>query len=97
MMYWSDDPLDGANGGIRRANLDGSGETVLIRGLPGPRGVYLDVVGGKMYWDDAVLGEILRANLDGSGQEVSFAIGSPLWDICNRGDLLVGRGPRMER
>jgi sugar lactone lactonase YvrE len=66
-MYWTDG-LEGASGAIRRANLDGSGQTTLVSGLPAPRGVALDLARGQMYWADAAGGDIQRANLDGSGQ-----------------------------
>jgi hypothetical protein len=63
-IYWTD--LDG--GKIRRANLDGSGQQVLLSGLTSPTGLALDLVGGKMYWSYGYpgTGGVLCANLDGS-------------------------------
>jgi hypothetical protein len=64
-MYWSEYTA----GRIRRANLDGSGVTTLLQGLPSPLCVALDLAGGKTYWS-GFTGQILRANLDGSGKEI---------------------------
>jgi hypothetical protein len=64
-MYWA----DRGTGDIRRANLDGSGQTIVLSGLSGPVGIALDLPGGKIYWSDRDGGDIRRANLDGSGQE----------------------------
>ena len=75
-MYWTDsgtgapNPLE--NDKIQRANLDGSNvETLLTfqNQLRVPRGIALDVTGGKMYWTDIVRDRIRRANLDGSEAE----------------------------
>ena len=52
---------------IRRANLDGSDIEDLVFGAD-PRGLALDVVGGKIYWTDWS-GMIRRANLDVSNIE----------------------------
>jgi hypothetical protein len=69
-MYVCEGPTDGT---IRRYNLDGSGEEILITtaGLRASA-IYLDLPGGKMYFDtqDNGPGTINRANLDGSGQEI---------------------------
>jgi hypothetical protein len=43
-MYWGD--YNGED--IRRANLDGSGQQILITGLNAPAGPALDLAGGKM-------------------------------------------------
>src|SRR5947209_6377806 len=73
-IYWSS--LNG--GDIRRANLDGSGQTTLVSGLSGPLGPALDIAGGQMYWSDNYSGDIRRANLDGSGQAILLtALTSP--------------------
>ena len=75
-MYWTDsgtgapNPLE--NDKIQRANLDGSNvETLLTfqNQLRVPRGIALDVAGGKMYWTDIVRDRIRRANLDGTEAE----------------------------
>merc|ERR1719274_348667 len=48
--------------------LEGSGvEDLVTSGLGSPRGIALDLAGGKMYWTD--IRKIQRANLDGSGVE----------------------------
>jgi Domain of unknown function (DUF5050) len=65
-MYWT----DGTNyspGFLRRANLDGSEETILVTGLSGGRRISLDLARGQMYWGEGASGRIRRANLDGSG------------------------------
>jgi hypothetical protein len=70
-MYWGNNT--GVVFEIRRANLDGSGQEILV---PNARAIVssitLDVVDGKMYWTnfDGPYANIQRANLDGSGQEV---------------------------
>lgn len=64
-MYWTD---PGANV-IQRANLDGTNVEDLVTGFSFPRGLALDVEGGKMYWTDAAADVIQRANLDGSDIE----------------------------
>jgi hypothetical protein len=62
-----------SNQQIRRANLDGSGEEILLpnagQGTSGVSWIALDLADGKMYWA-CWYGLIQRANLDGSGQEV---------------------------
>ena len=75
-MYWTDSGTGGPNGlqddKIQRANLDGSNvETLLTYDnfLRVPRGIALDVAGGKMYWTDIVRDRIRRANLDGTEPE----------------------------
>jgi sugar lactone lactonase YvrE len=65
-MYWTDGTLYGP-GVLRRANLDGSEQTILVTGLGNGRGVALDLAGGQMYWSEFTAGRIRRANLDGSG------------------------------
>ena len=62
-IYWTDAGTDK----IQRANLDGSNvQDLVTQGLSDPRGIALDVAGGKMYWTDADTDKIQRANLDGS-------------------------------
>jgi len=56
-------------GVIQRANLDGSGQEILVRN-ENPDGIALDLAGGKMYWTNLLNGDIRRANLDGSGEEI---------------------------
>ena len=65
---------------IQRANLDGSNvEDLVTQGLSSPRGIALDVEGGKMYWTDSGTDKIQRANLDGSNIEdlVTQGLSSP--------------------
>ena len=55
---------------IQRSNIDGSSvEDIVTTGLTRPRGIALDVSGGKMYWVDQGTDKIQRSNLDGSGVE----------------------------
>jgi hypothetical protein len=65
-MYWG----DAGSGTIRRANLDGSNQEILIRGLSEPPGIALDVADNALYWTDALGNDIGRAKLDGTGQEI---------------------------
>src|SRR5262249_10925154 len=62
-MYFS----EFGRGVIRRANLDGTEMTTLVRRLNGPIGPALDFAGG-MIWAHSPGGAIRRANLDGTGQ-----------------------------
>src|SRR6185295_11847771 len=64
-LYWGN--LDG--GDIRRANLDGTGQKILVTGITVTLGPTLDVARGHMYWGDPASGAIRRANLDGTGQK----------------------------
>jgi hypothetical protein len=68
LVYWTDKGDDFP--GIYRGDMDGSGpyEILLGRadGLGEPRGLGLDLAGGKMYWTDAQTQMVQRANLDGS-------------------------------
>ena len=82
-MYWTDYGTDK----IQRANLDGSNvEDLITTGLTNPRGLALDVGGGKMYWTDLDLNKIQRADLDGSNVEdlitrVSTRISRWSWSV----------------
>ena len=55
---------------IRRANLDGSDEQVLVTGLESGTDLAIDGTDGKLYWTGfsmrGLSGTVLRANLDGS-------------------------------
>src|SRR5438876_527263 len=66
-LYWS----EGVDGDIHRANLDGTGQQILLRGLAFPDGIALDVAGGKIYWIDnySLRADIRQANLDGTDQQ----------------------------
>lgn len=48
------------------------GTTTDILGSPAgnPRGIAVDVVGGKVYWADGLRDRIVRSNFDGTGEEV---------------------------
>ena len=64
-IHWT----EADEGKIQRANLDGSQKQDLVTGLNAPRGIELDVSGGKIYWTEADGGTIGRSNLDGSQVE----------------------------
>ena len=92
-MYWVDSGremnlmnlMESGTAKIQRSNLDGSGvETLVTTGLGTPKGIALDVAGGKMYWTDSGremyrmesgTEKIQRSNLDGSGVETLVASG----------------------
>jgi hypothetical protein len=64
---------DNRNGVIKRSHLDGSEVQALVDlqavfgpGSYSPRGLDVDLAGGKIYWSDSSAGRIQRANLDGS-------------------------------
>lgn len=76
-VYWTHGGFN--DGRIRRANLDGSQQQLLVSNLKIPRGLAIDPAGGKIYWCDAppqgtARGLILRANLDGSNVETVFSL-----------------------
>ena len=52
---------------VSRIDSDGTGLTRLFTGILHPRGVAVDRLGGRIYWNELGLGAIRRANLDGSG------------------------------
>jgi hypothetical protein len=67
-IYWSDD----VGRTIMRGDSAGSPPQMIlgpINGLSEPRGIALDMAGGKIYFADNGLNIIGRANLDGSGAE----------------------------
>ena len=65
-MYWADGGLDR----IQRADLDGGNvEDLVTTGLTTPRGIALDVAGGRMYWADYGTDKIQRADLNGNNVE----------------------------
>ena len=76
------------NGRIRKADLglDVSGSQLLLSGLTNPRGLDLDVAGGKMYWGDTQDHAVYRADLGGTNVE-AIATGSqpgrPTVDVVN--------------
>ena len=74
-MYWADGDM------IMVANLDGSGIQTLIDSLePPPRGLALDVRGGKIYFTaaDEANAQVQRANLDGTNVELLVFLGEGL-------------------
>ncbi|HHP7239261.1 T9SS type A sorting domain-containing protein [Longibacter sp.] len=85
-VYWTDLKTNS----LRRANLDGSAETVLIDNLAesvlddagrfaGLADVAVDASRGKVYWSNVATGSIQRANLDGSGLDtVVSGLASPV-------------------
>ena len=74
-IYWLTGNYN--NGRIRKADLglDVSGSQLLLAGLTNPRGLDLDVAGGRMYWGDTQDNAVYRANLDGTNVE-AIATGS---------------------
>ena len=77
-MYW----VEGSADVIRRANMEiPLGETAMTRtdvenfvtGQPNPRGIAVDVAGGKVYWSDSTSNNIQRVNLNGTGVEEMIA------------------------
>jgi hypothetical protein len=72
-VYWTE---AGPPSSIKRSNLDGSGEEMLLDSISRqPAGIAVDPVGGKMYWIDAEGKKVMRANLDGKGEETLIATG----------------------
>jgi hypothetical protein len=71
-MYWTSTKLLEGNK-IRRSNLDGTNEEILISFVPAGsenlRGIAVNASGGKMYWADFGRGMIRRANLNGTSQQ----------------------------
>jgi hypothetical protein len=97
--YWTGFAIDAANEHIywtsyyssytylKRNNFDGSGEVSLIANPgPRPRGIVLDLPGGKMYW--AHMNGVDSANLNGSNQQ---RVASHY--LCVSVDLGPGDGP----
>ena len=72
-MYWT------SRDKIQRADRDGSNVEDLIT-FGSPRGLALDMQGGKIYWTDQGTRKIWRAELDGSQVEgvITFGLISPV-------------------
>ena len=92
-IYWTEsgewDALGNpirATGKIQCADLDGSNVTALVTGLDDPRGIALDVAGGKMYW--TVPGEVNRATQTFTGKIQCADL-----DGSNVTDLITGLEP----
>jgi sugar lactone lactonase YvrE len=63
-MYWAQTN----NGVIMESNINGSNPHIVVGGLSQPRGVAVDPVGGKIYFNQTgTPNELNRANLDGTG------------------------------
>lgn len=85
-IYWTDkdDQL------IGRSNADGSDFEVLVEDVDNPRGIALNIPGGKMYWADQERDQILRANLNGTNVEVFLAMNKD--DLPNNIALALPHG-----
>ena len=72
-IYWT------SSDRIQRANRDGSHVENLVT-FGSPRGLALDMQGGRMYWTDQGARKIWRADLDGSQVEglITFGLISPV-------------------
>jgi hypothetical protein len=68
-MYWS----NRSGGEIRRANLDGTGQTILVTGENLPDGPALDIAHGHIYWGRASDGSVHRTEPNGTGSTVVLA------------------------
>ncbi len=66
-IYYTSLTSTGPQSFIKRVNEDGSGITTLVAGVSHPRSIALDVLGGKMYWNEPGIPAIRRASLDGTG------------------------------
>ena len=84
-IYWVHGSFNA--GRIRRADLDGANMETLLSGLTNPRGLALDIAGGKMYWSDTQDNRMYRATLDGIGMETivdtGHQLGRPTLDLVN--------------
>ncbi len=68
-IYWADEGDDN----IVEANLDGSGDDVVLfgaaDGVDRADGVSVDFASGKVYWSETTNDVIARGNLDGTGEK----------------------------
>ena len=79
-VYWTDRNAHK----VQRACQNGLNvQDIISTGLVYPRGIALDLAGGKLYWTYAETGnaKVQRANLDGSNIEdlVTTGLGYPSW------------------
>jgi hypothetical protein len=73
-IYWADENTND----IRRANLDGTGQQVLVTGQSVATGIALGAAADQMYWtNQGSSGSIRRADLNGSGQQTLIDQVSP--------------------
>jgi hypothetical protein len=70
-LYWTDRTA----GAIFRVALAGGAPELVVGGLPGPLGLDVDGLRGKVYWADTTELSVRRANLDGTGLETIVAGG----------------------
>lgn len=68
LIYWTDSTDFGHEGGIYRANIDGSNPQLIVQDFK-PSSIELDLYNDRIYWTDSVDNEILSAEFDGSGFE----------------------------
>ena len=67
IFFWTDVTLDV----IMRANINGSGSTVVVsQGLESPGGLAVDWIHDKLYWTDSVSQRIEVSDLDGNKRKV---------------------------
>jgi hypothetical protein len=81
-VYWTTSRI-GQGCSVRRANLDGTGEEVLLsyapNGVQNLRGIALDLQHQRMYWSDLGAGVIRSATLDGaSPQDILTGLAGPI-------------------
>ena len=78
-MYWTDT----LTAKIQRVIHNGTDVEDLVTGLDFPRGLAVDVTGGKMYWTDVGTGKIQRATLDGSNvQDLVTGLAGPFGGLA---------------
>ena len=63
-LYWTDPGTHK----IYSASIDGTGQEIVVKWAPNPRGIAVDK--GKIYWTDSGNHQIHRANADGSGNDI---------------------------
>lgn len=63
-LYWTDAHTSSPS--IRRCDLDGSATEMLLGGLSQPRGLVIDHVRSRMYWQDQGGQQLRSARLDGT-------------------------------
>lgn len=93
-LYFTDTGSDYGQQAIYRGDMDGSGQLYKLfdssDGLVQPRGLGVDVAGGKIYWADAGTGKIQSANLDGTGTVEDLITGRPFMGDLEL-DLTAGK------